>query len=295
MECRVVCPAVTRLPGPCSPLPGLAPAVAEVPTLVGGGRGTGAWPDHSYCSWRGGLGRQGWEAELDPGVNRTRGGERGGEQGGSWGVDDRAHVNQSPNPSQSEEHRSALSLYDNLPDAVTPDSLQEAFDMETSLQEHLQEQMYRAWAPEQVQGLMDDEAASEDKSPWSSCEIILAESGSSNQDQNPDQDRKHEREPELDSGSCGFKQGDPMLRLKLPTSPPQRHHTASSPQLSQTEYQAPWPPAGAQHPEQPSWSPRVPPPVPLADPSASALRSLLTSLQQQIVRQREEYEARIIR
>ncbi|XP_030252130.1 rho GTPase-activating protein 22-like [Sparus aurata] len=287
MESRVVCPAVTRLPGPCSPLPGLAPA--EVPTVVSGGRGTGAWPDRSYCSWRGGLGRQAWEAELDPGGNRTRGGERGGEQGGSsWGVEDRAHGNQSPNPSQSEEHRSALSLYDNLPDAVTPDSLQE--DMETSFPEHLQEQMYRAWAPEHIQGLMDDEGASEDKSSWSSCEIILAESGSSNQDQNPDQAKK--QEPELDSGSCGFKQGDPMMRLKL--SPPQQHLAASSPQLSQTEGQALWPPAGAQHPEQPSWSPRVPPPVPLADPSASALRSLLTSLQQQIVRQREEYEERII-
>nr|XP_033488733.1 uncharacterized protein LOC117260762 [Epinephelus lanceolatus] len=290
MESRVVCPAVTRLPGPCSPQPGLAPAVAEVPTLVGGGRVTGPWPDHSYCSWRGGLRRQGWETELGPGINRTRGGERGGgEQGGSWGVKDRAHLNQSPNPSQSEEHRSALSLYDNLPDAVTPDSLQEVFDMETSFQE----QMYQAWAPDQIQGVMDGECVSEDKSTWSSCEIILAESRFSNQDQNPDQDKKHEQEPELDSGSFGFKQGDPMLNLQLQMPPPQ-HPAASSPQLSQTACQVMWPPAEAHHPEQPSWSPRVPPPVPLADPSASALRSLLTSLQQQIVRQREEYEARIL-
>ncbi|XP_062332943.1 rho GTPase-activating protein 24-like [Osmerus eperlanus] len=37
----------------------------------------------------------------------------------------------------------------------------------------------------------------------------------------------------------------------------------------------------------------MPPPLPLADPSASALRSLLTSLHQQIGRQREDYEARI--
>lgn len=266
MQSRVVCPAVTRLPGRCSPRPGLAPAVAEVLTLAGGGRRTGAWPDHSYCSWRGGLGRQGWGAEPGLGVNRARRG--GGEQGGSWGVEDRAHLNQSPNPSQSEEHRSALSLYDNLPEAVTPDSLQEVFDMETSFQE----QMYQAWAPEQI--LMDGEGATEGKSAWSSCEIIPTESN-----QNPDQDKKQEQEPELDSGS--FKQ--------LQMSPPQRL-TASSPQLSQT--QALWPPAEAQ---QPSWSPRVPPPVPLADPSASALRSLLTSLQQQIVRQREEYEARILR
>ncbi|XP_037635553.1 uncharacterized protein LOC119494022 [Sebastes umbrosus] len=274
MESRVVCPAVTRLPGPCSPLPGLAPAVAEVPTLISGGRGTGAWPDHSYCSWRGGLGRRAWEAELGPGVNKARGGER--EQGRGWGCEDRAHLNQSPNPSQSKEHRSALSLYDNLPDAVTPDDLQDVFDMETSFQE----QMYRAWAPEQNQGLMDSEGASEGKSTWSSCEIILAEI------QNPDQDKKHEQEPELDSGSCGFKPGDPMLHLQ--------RLTASSPQLSQTECQVLWPPAEAQHMEKPSWPPRVPPPVPLADPSASALRSLLTSLQQQIVRQREEYEARIL-
>lgn len=295
MESRVVCPAVTRLPGPCSPLAGLAPAVAEVPTVVGGERGTGAWPDHSYCSWRGGLGRQGWEAELDPGRNRARGGERGGEQGGSWGVEDRAHLNQSPNPSQSEEHKSALSLYDNLPDAATPDSLQEVFDMETSFKQHLQEQMYQAWAPEQIQGLMDGDGVSEDKSAWSSCEIILTESGSSYQDQNPEQDKKHEQEPEPASGSCGFKEGDPMLHLQLPMPPPQQHLTASSPQPSKTECQVLWPRAEAQHPEQPSWSPRVPPPVPLADPSASALRSLLTSFQQQIVRQREEYEARIIR
>ncbi|XP_070693544.1 uncharacterized protein [Pempheris klunzingeri] len=290
----VVVPPVTRLPGPCSPQPGLAPAVAEVPTLVGRGRGTGAWPDHSYCSWRGGLGRQGWDAELDSCINRPRGGKQGGEQGGIWGVDDRAHLNQSPDPSQSEQHRSALSLYDNLPDAVTPDSLQEVFDMETSFQENLKEQMYRAWAPEQIHGLSDNEGQSEDQSPWSSCEIILAENSSGNQDQNPDQDKKHEQEPELDSGSCGFKQGDPMLRLKLPMSPPQRHLPVPSPQLTHSECQALWHPAEAQHPEQPSWSPRVPPPVPLADPSASALRSLLTSLQQQIVRQREEYEARII-
>ncbi|KAK9517989.1 hypothetical protein VZT92_023318 [Zoarces viviparus] len=258
MEGRVVCTAVTRLPGPYSPLPGLAPAVNEVPTLVGGGRGAGAWPDHSYCSWRGGLGRQDWGAEPGPCmINKVR-------RGGSWGAEDRAHLN------QSEEHSSALSLYDNLPNAATPDGLQEVFDMETSCEEHWQGQMCRARAP---QGPMDGEGASEDKSTRI-------------QQQNPDQDKKREQDPELDSGSCGFKQ--------LPLPPPQQHLTASSPQLSQTECKALWPPADTQHPEQPSWSPRVPPPVPLADPSASALRSLLTSLQQQIVRQREEYEARIL-
>ncbi|KAM3613054.1 uncharacterized protein V6R79_019467 [Siganus canaliculatus] len=282
MESRVVFPAVTRLPGPSSPQPGLAPT--EVPSLVSGGRGTGAWPDHSYCSWRGSLGRQGGRAELDPGVNRAR-----GEQGGSWGAEARAHLNQSPDPSQSEEHRSALSLYDNLPEAVTPDSLQEAFDMEA----RFQEQMDQTWVPEQVQGLMDNTGVSQNNSPWSSCEIILPQSGSINQEQNPDQDRR--QEPELDSGSCGFQQGDSMLRHKFLTSPPQHQPVAASSQhLSPNECQAPWPPAGVQHPQQTSWSPRVPPPVPLADPSASALRSILTGLQQQIVRQREEYEARII-
>ncbi|CAJ1058596.1 rho GTPase-activating protein 24-like [Xyrichtys novacula] len=278
MERRVVCPAVTRLPGPRSPQPGLAPAVAEAPTLVGGGRGTGTWPDHSYCSWRGGLGRAGWEVELDPEVIRARGGERGGGgQGGNWGV----YPKHSPNPSQSEDHRSALSVYDNLPEAVTPDSFQEVFDMETSITEDMQEQMCRGWASEQFQGLTED-----DKSTWSSCEIILADTSSCNQDHNPDQDKEHEQEPELDSGSHGSKQEDPV-------SPPYYSKACSS-KLSQTESRVLWPLAEAQHPQDPAWYPRVPPPVPLADPSASALRSLLTSLQQQIVRQREEYEERII-
>lgn len=260
MESSVVCPAVTRLPGPCSPLPGLAPAVADVPTLVGGGRGPGAWPDHSYYSWRGGLGRQDWEAELGPNTNRAGGGERGGEQEGSWGQGDRAHLNQTPSPSQSEEHRSALSLYDNLPDTFTPDSLQEVSDTKMNDQETLVGQMYLAYAPEQTQGLMEDEGVSEEKS----------------QDQNPDEDKKHGQDPELDSGA------NLMLNLQLLKSSPQ-HLKVSSPSLSQTGCQ------------QSSWAPKVPPPVPLADPSASALRCLLTSLQQQIVRQREEYEERIIR
>lgn len=275
MESRVVCPAVTRLPGPCSPMPGLAPA--EVPTVVSGGRGAGAWPDHSYCSWRGGLRGPGWEAALDTVVRRTRGGERGGE---SCGVEGQAHGNRSPDPSQSEEHRSVLSLYDNIPDAVSPDSLREVLHMEPSFQEASQAQMDHTWPPEQIRTPLDDEGLTDDKSTWSSCEIILTECGSSKQ--YVDENNEHEQEPELDSESYGFKQGDLM-------PPPQPHLAANSPQLSQTE----WPLAAV--PEQSSWSPRVPPPVPLADPSASALRSLLTSLQQQIVKQREEYEARIVR
>lgn len=272
MESTVVCPAVTRLPEPCRSLPGLAPVVNEVPTVVGGGRGTGAWPDESYCSWRGGLGRRAWEAELAPCIiNKVRGG-RAGEWEGRWGAEDRAHLD------QSEEHRSALSLYDNLPDAATPDSLQEAYDMETSIQEPWQGQMCQAWAPEQIWGLTDSEGAGEDESTRI-------------QEQNPDNDKKREQDPELHSGASGFRQRD---RLLLPTSPPQQHVTASSPQPSHTECNVLWPPAHDQHPESPSWPPRVPPPVPLADPSARALRSLLTSFQQQIVRQREEYEARIL-
>ncbi|XP_030001177.1 rho GTPase-activating protein 22 [Sphaeramia orbicularis] len=194
-------------------------------------------------------------------------------------------MNQSPSPSQSTEHRSALSLYDNLPEAVTPDNLQGVFSMETGFQEHLREQMYQAWAPEQSQSLMETEKESMERSPWSSCEIILSGSGSINHDQNPDQENKPEQEPELDSGSCVFKQEDPVQLLRHPVSPLQ---------LCQTGCQMLWPPDEAQPPEQTPWVARVPPPVPLADPSASALRSLLTSLQQQIVRQREEYEERII-
>ena len=165
--------------------------------------------------------------------------------------------------------------------------------MEASFHEHVQGQMYQAWVPEQIKGLMEAEGVSEERSPWSSCEIIPAERGSSHQDQNADQDKKHKQEPELDSGACGFSLGGRMLHLQQLKSP--HDLSVSSPQICPTESQAWWSPAGSRHTSRPSWSPRVPPPVPLPDPSASALRSLLTSLQQQIVRQREEYEGRIIR
>lgn len=249
VESRVVCPPVTRLPGSCSPLTALAPA--EVPTVVTG-RGAGPRPDHSYCSWREGLGRQGPQG--------TKGGERG--HGSCWRAEDQ---NQSPAVSQSAEHRSALSVYDNLPDAATPDSLREPADMEMSFHHSLQEQMYRAWVPGQLQGLRDEEGVSDYNSIWSSCEIMLN-----------DQDKGHQEEGQLNS---------------VQTSPHHQQTGANSPQVSHAEDRTAWPPAGARHPEHP----RVPPPVPLADPSASALRSLLTSLQQQIVKQREEYETRILR
>lgn len=247
VESRVVCAAVTRLPGSCSPLTALAPA--EVPTAVREGRGAGPGPDHSYCSWKEGLGKRG-----------PQGGERG--HGSRWGVEDH---NESPAVSQSAEHRSALSVYDNLPDAATPDSLRELADMERSFQGTLQEQMYRAWLPDQLQGLMDEEGVSDYNSIWSSCEIILN-----------DQDKGHQEEGQLD-----------WVQL----SPHHQQTAANAPRGSPADDQTAWPSAEVRHPEQP----RVPPPVPLADPSASALRSLLTSLQQQIVKQREEYEARILR
>ncbi|KAL6117733.1 uncharacterized protein ACO6RY_15462 [Pungitius sinensis] len=271
-EGRGASPAVIRLPGPCSPPPRRAPAVNEAPTRVGGGRGTGAWPDHSHCSRRGGLGRQDREAEPGPRITNTvRGGGGGGagEWEGGCGAEDTAHLN------QSEEHSSALSLYDNLPGADTPGSLPQVFDMETRVQEPRQGSP--AWPPEQIRALMESEAVSDDKSGI--------------QRQNPDQDAEHEREPRPDSGSCGFERTE---TLQLQASPPQNLVAASSPQPSPSERRVPWPRADAQRPEQPPWCPRVPPPVPLADPSASALRSLLTSLQQQIGRQREEYEARIL-
>lgn len=271
VESKVVCPVVTRAPGPSSPPPGLIPAVAEVQAVIMGRRGPGSWPHHSYYSCRGG---QAWEAQLGP----ARGGERGrGEQGCHWGVEDRAALNHSPSPSRSEEHQSALSLYDNLPEAETADSPQELSDMDTSFQEHLEQQMYQARSPEQTQGINREK---DEKTSWPSCDMLLA--ASITQDQNPES--KEQELPELDSSSCGFLPLDPMLHYQLPM--PQRL-TASSPHLCQSQ-------APAVEIEQPvQWCSRVPPPVPLADPSASALRSLLTSLQQQIVRQREEYEARI--
>lgn len=247
VERRVVCPAGSRLPGSWSPLRALAPA--EVPTVVREGRGAGPRPDHSYCSWGEGLGRQG--------PRGTKGGERG--HGSRWEAEDQK---QSP---QSAEHRSALSVYDNLLDAAAPDRLRELIDMEKSFRETLQEQMCRAWVPGQLQGARDEEGASDYNSIWSSCEIILDE-----------QDEGHHEEGQLDWGQ---------------TCPHLQPTAAHAPRVSPAEDQTAWPPAGVRHPEHP----RVPPPVPLADPSASALRSLLTSLQQQIVKQREEYEARIRR
>ncbi|XP_072295251.1 uncharacterized protein [Eucyclogobius newberryi] len=229
MERRVQQPTA---PAPCGPRPGLVPAVALGPTVTSGAGGPGLWPDHSYCSWRGALGHPGYGAELG-----ARGGDT--EQGILRRALDRAPLKRSPSPSLSTEHRSALSFYDNIPEAVTPNNLS-VFAMET------QEHMSQAWAPQQVQGLPEPEEESLERSPWSSCEIILPES--KDLDLIPDQD------PEVCSQVC------------------------------QTE---PWPSEKA--PE----SVRQPPPVPVADPSASALRSVLTSLQQQIIRQRDEYEERI--
>lgn len=184
------------------------------------------------------MGHPGYGAEQG-----ARGGDR--KLGILWRAQDRAPQKRSPSPSHSREHRSALSFYDNLPEAVTPDNLP-LFAMET--QEHL----YQAWAPQPVPEPEPEEESLE-RSPWSSCEIILPES--------KDLDLLPDQEPELCS---------------------QVFQTDLCSQVCQTE---PWPTEEAEE--------RLPPPVPVADPSASALRSVLTGLQQQIVRQREEYEQRI--
>lgn len=208
------------------------------------------------------MGGPGWEeAALDAEMTK-----RGGGAESCWAVGVRARENQSPEPSRSEQHRSALSLYDNIPATAaataTPDHLSflEASQVPTE---------HTAWLPEPIRTSMDvDEGLTDEQSTWSSCEIILTECNSRAELQGAGQDRSDEQEPELD---YGFNHGGSL-----------------SPSSQQ-------PPSPAGIPHQPPWSPRVPPPVPLADPSASALRSVLTSLQQQIVRQREEYEARIVR
>ncbi|XP_054647384.1 uncharacterized protein LOC129189585 [Dunckerocampus dactyliophorus] len=250
MESRVVYPAVTRPPGLCIPQTVLAPAVAEVPTRVSEGRAPGSVPDHSYCGWRGGLG----VLAHDPGINRIRGGGGGG--GGGYWPDDSTQLYHIPSPTQSTEHQSTLSFYDNLSGAETPDHI-EVFEMEPSFQEHFQEDM---WASKLIQ------VAADEGGPW-------LESGCDNQNQ----EIKHQQE--LGSVSCGFVQEDQMLHIH---------------QSSQQHRQALWQQSKAQHQAQTPWAPKVPPPLPLADPSASALRSLLTNLQQHIVRQQEVYEARIV-
>lgn len=200
------------------------------------------------------MGGQGWEEEALDAEMTKRGGGGGAES--RWAAGVQARENQSPEPPQSEQHRSALSLYDNIPAAAaaaaTPDNLSflEASRVPTE---------HTAWLLEPIRTSMDmDEGLTDDQSTWSSCEIILTECNSRGELQGAGQEHIEEQEPELD---YGFHQSESL-------SP---------------------------SPQQQPWSPRVPPPVPLADPSASALRSVLTSLQQQIVRQREEYEARIVR
>ena len=70
-----------------------------------------------------------------------------------------------------------------------------------------------------------------------------------------------------------------------PGEGPSHALTASLPPRDRQDPDEPAAPAGA----------RVPPPVPRADPVARALRSVLTGLQHQMGRQRDEYEARISR
>ncbi|KAJ3588481.1 hypothetical protein NHX12_012073 [Muraenolepis orangiensis] len=199
---------------PRGPRFGLTPA--HVPTLPpgAGGSGSGAWPDHSYCSWARGPGRQGREAEV-----RWRN-DRPATLGPGGGGEDYREGRETHSPSSlahSTAHESALSVYDNLRDGPTPDDM--ATPMETGFLSPYGEGDF----------VEAGDASQRDSSLWSSCEILLA--GSDVPAPSPDEVLPH----------------------------------------------------GA----------RVPPPVPLADPSASALRSVLTGLQHQIGCQRGEYEARI--
>nr|XP_057919926.1 uncharacterized protein si:ch211-247j9.1 [Doryrhamphus excisus] len=182
---------------------------------------------------------------------------RGG--GGGYWRDDSTPLYHIPSPTPNTEHLSTLSFYDNLSGAETPDHIEEVFEMEPNFQEHFQEDM---WASKLIQ-IAADEGGSR------------LESGYQNQNQNQNQEIEHQQE--LDSVSRGFVQDvDQMLQMH---------------QLSQQQRQALWQPSEVQTP----WGvPKVPPPLPLADPSARALRSLLTNLQQHIVRQQEVYEARIV-
>ncbi|XP_061542556.1 uncharacterized protein LOC133408080 [Phycodurus eques] len=182
---------------------------------------------------------------------------RGGEKGDEQGGywREKSQLYYSPSPTPSIEHRSTLSFYDNLPGPETLDRIQNVFEMESSFREHFQENMR---APEMVRGEASD---------------LWSESGLDNQHQ----EIGHQQE----SVSCGLVYGDQMLELQQSDSP-QRHR------------RNPWAQSEVQQPEQTHWTPKVPPPLPLADPSASALRSLLTNLQQEIVRQHKVYEARIV-
>ncbi|CAL8263903.1 unnamed protein product [Lota lota] len=259
---------------PRGPWVGLVPAEAHIPTLSPGvgGSGSGAWPDHSYCSWAWGSGRQGWGAEgrwrnyRAVGVGLGGGGQEGESCGEGEEMD-------SPSPAHSVEHESALSVYDNLHEGTTPDDL--ATPMETSIPFPCSEEdcFLLPYSEEEIR-LLTTEAgdASRDSSLWSSCEIILAGSRCSD-------------------GPAPDQLGGPEERASEAL-------TASMPHSSQTglldQDQRP-PGAGADSsPDQgPPHGARVPPPLPLADPMASALRSVLTGLQHQIGRQRDEYEARI--
>lgn len=186
---------------------------------------------------------------------------------------------QSPSPSHSDTHESALSVYDNL-HAVTPT---EDAAMETTVTFPTPQRFPRIPVPVSV--LMEDGGVSGESSSWSSCEILLAGSSASN---GPDQYQ------DLD-----FNQDEPTFQLQ-PLIQPQPHRPDN---FSHLQPLVPPLQASAAHPVEPLQpsgpipvpGARVPPPLPLADPSASALRSLLTSLQQQIARQREEYEERIHR
>ncbi|KAJ8015293.1 hypothetical protein DPEC_G00024620 [Dallia pectoralis] len=258
-------PAVTGVLPPFSP-PGRAPAVSMVPTL-GGGRGAGMVPRHSPCSW-GGLGRPGW----DMGTNR---GARGvTEEKREVDVSVWTQPSPSPNHSDTDPHQSALSVYDNL-QFVTPN---QDPTMEPTVTFLEAQRLQRISGPV----LTEDGGLSGGSSSWSSCEILLAGCNNSN---GPEQYQRPKPELDLQQGqeeSMFQRRALNQLQshLQPPVSPlhPFATHSAGHPQQA-----GPFTVLGA----------RMPPPLPVADPSASNLRSLLTSLQQQICRQKEMYEERI--
>ncbi|KAL0974014.1 hypothetical protein UPYG_G00214260 [Umbra pygmaea] len=185
--------------------------------------------------------------------------DRGGREG-EREVEASVWTQQSPCPidagtPQSETHQSSLSVYDNL-HAITPSK---DVTMETIVT-----------LPEpkgfpRIPALLEEGRNSGGSSSWSSCEILLAGSQASN---GPEQ----------------YQDPDPGLGLQLTFQIQPMTHLQLTPLHAPAAQQVGTPVVPAA---------RIPPPLPVADPSASALRRLLSSLHQQIAGQREEYEERI--
>ena len=191
----------------------------------------------------------------------------------------------SPSPARSLEHESVLSVYDNLREGATPDDL--ATPMETRILFPYSEDdgddggFLFPYSEEEIRLLTTElGAASRDSSLWSSCEIILADS-------------------RLSDGPPGTEPpGGPEERASdaLTADPPPLDRDRQDRQDRRDRRDQPPPDGEDPGPDEATPAGvRVPPPLPLADPVASALRSVLTGLQHQMGRQRDEYEARISR